>query len=167
MTAIHSEVSSSHVRARATDEKDCRTSVFVRLTQPSEHVLCWPLRSSLRILLEKLFDHSSNDVAWRYGIDPNAVLTPFGRKVSSELYHSGLGSIIGRTNQSLRRSAMDKSLFKMVTDSVGYGGAHGGYQGDASAIPKPNHLLSHGLRRHEYARDIDLKHQIGVSGRVL
>ena len=53
------------------------------------------------------------------------------------------------------------------TYPIGNGATHTGDHGDATAVAKANHLLGHGLRGHEHARDVDLEHGVAVLGRVL
>lgn len=55
----------------------------------------------------------------------------------------------------------------LETYPIGDSTTHTSDHSNAPPIAKANHLLSHRLRRHEHARDINLEHGVAVLGRVL
>lgn len=89
MPTIDLQISPGHEAARVADQEHCGASVLLRLAQLAQHILRWPVSSPLRILLEQRFDHGSDDVARRDGVDADAVLTPFGGEIAAELDHAG------------------------------------------------------------------------------
>jgi hypothetical protein len=50
---------------------------------------------------EQIFHHRRDDVSRTQGIDANSVLAPFAGKILGQLLDSGLGGIVGRTNETL------------------------------------------------------------------
>lgn len=55
----------------------------------------------------------------------------------------------------------------MGTYPIGDSATHTGDHGDATAVPKANHLLGHGLSGHKHTRDINFEHCVAVLGRIL
>lgn len=103
MAAIDPQVSTSHEARGVAYEEDRRASVLVWPTQLAEHVLRGPVSSPFWILFKECLDHRSDDVPWRYGIDSDAMLSPFRRKIPGELDHAGFRGVVRRAYESLCR----------------------------------------------------------------
>ena len=79
--AVYTEIGPCHVRACWTEQEHrCAAKVF-RLAELAEHVLRGPICAALWVEAKELFDHRGDDVAWRYGVDADAVLAPFRSEV--------------------------------------------------------------------------------------
>jgi hypothetical protein len=83
--SINPQITAGHKAARITDAEHCSTSVLLRHAELSKHVLRGPVTPALGVFLEQSFDHGRRDVAWRDGVDTNAVGAPFRGKVAAEL----------------------------------------------------------------------------------
>ena len=77
MTTIDSHISTGHVGTRIAQQEDRGASEVFRPTQFSQHILGRPVGPPFRILFEELFDHRSDDIAWRYRVDADTILAPF------------------------------------------------------------------------------------------
>ncbi len=78
MPPIDSHVRACHVRARRTEEEHSGATEIFGLAELAEHVLGWPVDSSLGVETKELFHHGGDDVAWRYRVYTDAVLAPLG-----------------------------------------------------------------------------------------
>lgn len=85
MSAINLHISGSHEAARLTQQEDSRATVLLRLTELAKHVLRGPVSLSIRVLLEQLLHHCGHDIARRYCVHTNTVLTPLRGEVTGEL----------------------------------------------------------------------------------
>jgi hypothetical protein len=101
MTAIYPQVRPCHERAGIADQEHGCATVLLGSGQSAQHVLCRPCLLALRVLDEQLLDHLRYDISGRDGVDTNVVLTPFGRKVSSELDDTCLGRVVCGADQAL------------------------------------------------------------------
>lgn len=101
MSAVDSQIRRSHEATRITDQEYRRSSVLLRYTQLSEHILRGPVSLSLGILLEKSFYHCGDDVAGGDGVDADSVGTPFRGEVACELDHARFGSVVCGTDEAL------------------------------------------------------------------
>lgn len=102
MTAVDSQVTSSHEAARTTDQKDSDTSILVWPTQATQHVLSRPIQSAIRSDSERICDHGSQDVAWRDGVHTYPILTPLRCQISRKLNDGALGSIVSCASHALK-----------------------------------------------------------------
>lgn len=64
MPTINPQVTASHEAACVTDQEYGCTSIFLWLAQFTQHVLRWPVPSSLWKLLKECFHHSRDNIAW-------------------------------------------------------------------------------------------------------
>lgn len=64
MASIYAEVGPRHEAACITDQEDGSTSIFLGLTQSSQHILLRPFGLPLRELIKERGDHSGHDVSW-------------------------------------------------------------------------------------------------------
>jgi len=101
MAAVHTKVGPRHKTWSITDQECSSTSILLRLAKTTHHILSRPISSALRELHKQSFNHSSDDVARRDGIDTNAVLAPFGGEVACQLQDGGFGGVVGGANESL------------------------------------------------------------------
>lgn len=94
MPSIDSQIRTCHETARVTQQKHSRSAVLFRVAQTLEHVGIWPCRLPLWEGLKQACGHGSDDVSRREGVDSDAMFTPLGRKVSAQLDHGCLGSVV-------------------------------------------------------------------------
>ncbi len=95
MPPVDPEISSGHEAAGIAEQENSGTSVLVWVAQPLEHVGVGPSRLPFGERFEETSGHGCDDVSRRDSVDPDAVLTPLGGKVSSQLQDGGLGGVVG------------------------------------------------------------------------
>ena len=101
MAAINPHITRRHETARITYQKHGRPSILLWDAQFVQHVLLWPVPSTLRELLEQCLHHRGHNVAGRDGVDAYSVYAPFGGEVAGKLQHAGFGGVIGGTDETL------------------------------------------------------------------
>jgi len=104
VSTVNPQIRTRHERACVAEQEDCRTTVFPRLTELTEHVMRRPFTFPLRKLLKQCLDHSSNDVTRRNSVDADTMWAPLRSKVTSELYNTSLGSVVSRADKSLHQT---------------------------------------------------------------
>lgn len=77
MATIDSQIGARHVRTCWAEEEHSGSSKFFGFAEPAEHVLRRPFDLSFGVPAEELFDHGGDDIARRYGVDANTILSPF------------------------------------------------------------------------------------------
>lgn len=63
MPSIHPQIRPRHKGTSITNQKHRSPPILLRATQPSQHILAWPVRLPLREALEQLRHHLRDDIA--------------------------------------------------------------------------------------------------------
>ncbi len=101
MPSIYLQIRTSHEATGLAHHEHRCTAILMRLTELSKHVLAWPLFPSLRELLEQSFYHGCLNIAWRDGIDSDAILAPLCCEIASELKHTRFGGVVRWADEAL------------------------------------------------------------------
>ena len=102
MPTINPQIAPRHKATRITYQEHRRTSILLRHTQLAQHILRRPIPLALRVLVEQRFYHRGDDVAGGDGVDADAVGSPLGGEIATELEHCGFGGVVGGTDESLK-----------------------------------------------------------------
>lgn len=79
-----------HKATGVTEEEHSSSAIFLRFAESVQHIVLGPVLQALGICLEQSGSHGRDDVAWRDGVDADAILTPFRCKVAGQLDDRGL-----------------------------------------------------------------------------
>jgi hypothetical protein len=116
VATINPQISPSHEAAGIAEQKHGRPAVLLWVTEALEHVCVGPCSAPLRNSLKQPRRHGRHDVARRDGVDADAVLAPFGRKVARQLDNGGFGGVISSRSWKL----VDVSqLYSLLPRSTG------------------------------------------------
>lgn len=101
MATINLHIARRHEAGSITDQEHRCSSILMRQTQLPKHVMRWPVSLPIRVLFEQRLHHCRHNIAWRDGVDSNAVLAPFCCETASELQDTGFGGVVGGTCETL------------------------------------------------------------------
>lgn len=94
MSTVNTEITSRHEAAGVTEQEHGSTAIFLGNTESLKHVLLGPLLFSLRVIIEQIQQHLSQDVTRRECVNANAILAPLGSQASGQLDNGSLGGVI-------------------------------------------------------------------------
>lgn len=169
MATIYPQIRSSHEATGITDQEHRGTSILMRQTQLSKHILLRPLTSSLWKLLEQSFNHGRYDVSGTDCVNSDTVLAPFTGEIACELENARFASVVGWTDQALEEITVSMRRNEVATEGaylVGDCAAHRSNENYAASTAPSNHFLCYCLCCHEHTSYIDLLTLISVRLRL-